>query len=105
MGSQVAWFVLQALGPDGGSTTEESADLGFRRARFFLRIQNRRYHVAYVQGLFVREVYNFDPDYPVRSGVNEPDVLTEIAVIDVGRVTMITVPGELDPALWVWVWV
>lgn len=101
MGSQVAYFVLTALGPDGGSITEESADLGVRRAQFFLRIENRRYHIAFLQGLFVREVFNYDPDLPVRAGVNEPDVRTEIAVIDVGRATMITMPGELDPALFV----
>ncbi|MCB9591217.1 MAG: hypothetical protein H6719_00680 [Sandaracinaceae bacterium] len=101
MGSQLAWHVLQALGPEGGSTTEETADLAVRRARFFIKIENRRYHVAYLQGLFVREVYHFDPDYPIRPGTNEPDVLSEIAVIDVGRATMITIPGELDPALFV----
>jgi len=101
VGSQLAWYVLQSLGPDGGSTTDETADLAVRRAQFFLRIENRRYHIAYLQGLFVREVYNYEPDFPIRPGSNEPDVLTEIAVIDVGRAQLITVPGELDPALFV----
>ncbi|HJL20328.1 MAG TPA: hypothetical protein RMH99_31970 [Sandaracinaceae bacterium LLY-WYZ-13_1] len=100
VGRQLAYFVLEALGPDGGSTTEETADLAFRRHRFHLTIQNRRYHIAYLQGLFVREVYNWDPDRPI-SRVNLPDVLTEVAVIDVGRAQMLSVPGELDPALFV----
>lgn len=99
LGSQLAYFVLRALAE--GSVTEETADLAFRRHRFFLTIENRRYHIAYQTGLFVREVYNYDPERPIRPGTNEPDVLTEIAVIDVGRATMITVPGELDPALFV----
>ncbi len=30
-----------------------------------------------------------------------PEVLSEIAVVDVGRATMMSVPGELDPALFV----
>ncbi len=101
MGSQVAYFVLSALGPDGGAVTEETADLAFRRGRFFMTIQNRRYHIAFQSGLFVREVYNWDPNLRIRPGVNEPDVLTEIAVIDVGRAQMISIPGELDPALFV----
>ena len=100
MGSQVASFVLTALGPDGGSVTDETADLGFRRARFFVKIQNRRYHIAYLQDLFVREVYNWDMSHAIRAG-NEPDVISEIEVIDVGRAQMITAPGELDPALFV----
>lgn len=101
LGSQLAYFVLRALGPDGGSITEESAELGFRRYRFFMTIENRRYHIAYQQGLFVREVYNFDPARPIRAGINEPDIITEIAVVDVGRAQMITAPGEVDPALFV----
>jgi hypothetical protein len=99
VGTQVAYFVLRALGEGGGSTTEETADLSFRRHRFFLKIQNTRYHIAFQQGLFVREVYNWDPTRPIRPGRNEPDVLTEIAVLDVGRAQMITTPGELDPVL------
>ncbi len=99
VGTQVAYFVLRALGDGGGSITEETAPLGFRRHRFFLKIQNTRYHIAFQQGLFVREVYNWDPSRPIRPGRNEPDVLTEIAVLDVGRAQLITVPGELDPVL------
>lgn len=101
LGGQLAYFVLQALGESGGSITEETANLGFRRHQFYLTIENRRYHIAYQTGLFARGVYNWDPERPIRPGVNEPDVLTEIAVIDVGRAQMIAVPGELDPALFV----
>lgn len=101
VGTQVAYFVLRALGEGGGSVTEESADLAFRRHRFFMKIQNTRYHIAFRQGLFVREVYNWDPSRPIRQGRNEPDVITEIAVLDVGRAQLLTVPGELDPVLFV----
>lgn len=100
MGSQVAYFVLRALGPDGGSITEEVADLAVRSHRFYVPIENRRYHIAYLNGLFTRALYNYDPNRSIRAS-NLPDVLTEIAVIDVGRAQMITAPGELDPALFV----
>lgn len=101
VGSQLAYFVLSALGSDGGSVTDETADLGLRRHRFFMTVQNRAYHIAFEQGLFVREIYNYDPSLRIRPGFNEPQVLTEIAVIDVGRAQMISIPGELDPALFV----
>src|SRR5690606_33887996 len=65
-----------------------------------VRIENRRYHIAYLSGLFTRQLYEFDPERPIRSG-NLPSVLTEIAVVDVGAAQMITAPGELDPALFV----
>jgi hypothetical protein len=101
VGTQVAYFVLRALGEGGGSVTDETAAIGFRRFRFFVKVQNTAYHIALAQNLFTREIYNYDPSRPIRPGRNEPDVLTEIAVIDVGRAQMITVPGELDPALFV----
>jgi hypothetical protein len=100
LGTQLAYFVLQALGPTGGSITEETADLGFRSFRFYVTIENQRYHIAYLTELFTRELYNFNPEHRIREG-NLPDVLTEIAVIDVGGAQMITAPGELDPALFV----
>ncbi|MFK7988689.1 MAG: hypothetical protein AB8I08_21900 [Sandaracinaceae bacterium] len=98
LGRQVAALVLDALGPGGGSVSEESARLAVRRHRFFLPIENRRYHIAFLQGLFVRDVYNYDQDRAINR-FNTPELLTEVAVIDVGRATMMTLPGELDPAL------
>lgn len=98
VGTQLGYFVLQALRGDG-TTTDETAALGFRWARFFVTIENRRYHIAGQQGIFVRELYNYDEARAIdpRTG-NLPDLLTEVAVLDVGRATMLTAPGELDPA-------
>ncbi|MGE0785938.1 MAG: hypothetical protein AB7S26_09640 [Sandaracinaceae bacterium] len=101
VGEEMAAFVLTALGPTGGSTTQMTASLGFRRHRFFAPIENRRYHIAFLQELFVRDVYCYNPDYAIRPTQNIPFALTEVAVIDVGDATMITIPGELDPALFV----
>jgi hypothetical protein len=50
-------------------------------------------------GLFpTRALYNYDETRPI-SRFNEPDVKTEVAIIDIGRTQIIAVPGELDPAL------
>ena len=98
VGTQLGSFVLAALRGDG-TTLEETAEIGFRRARFFLPVQNRQYHIAGQQMLFRRQLYHYDETRRIdeRSG-NIPDVLTEIAVIDIGAATMMTAPGELDPA-------
>lgn len=101
IGSQIAWHVLDALGDGGGSVTDETAELGFRNRSFFVDVQNRGYHVALLSDLFVRQSYNWDPDLPLMAGENEPDVRTEVAVIDIGRAQLMTIPGELHPELFV----
>jgi hypothetical protein len=98
VGRQLGVIVLDALRGEG-TTIDETAALSFRYFQFYVTVENRRYHIAGTQGVFVRELYNYDPTRAIdpRSG-NIPDVLTEVAVIDVGRATMLTAPGELDPA-------
>jgi hypothetical protein len=98
VGNQLAYFVLQALGPDGGSRTEMTAEVAVRQKRFFVGIQNRRYHIAALGMIFVRETFNWNPDRPLTDG-NEPDIRTEVVVIDIGDVSMIGIPGELSPEL------
>ena len=100
VGEQLAWHALGAL-TGGGVISEETAALAFRRARFLVKIENTRYHIAFQQGLFRREVVNYDPTRPIRAGMNIPDTETEIALIDVGLATMLSIPGELDPVLFV----
>jgi hypothetical protein len=97
VGTQLGYHVLRAL-RGAGTLTEETASLALRRAQFFVTVQNRRYHIASQQGLFSRRLYHYDETRPIREPFNLPDVLTEIAVVDVGRATLLTVPGELDPA-------
>ncbi len=99
VGEQLAYWSLRALGPDGGSTTLETAALGYRTRTFFVDVQNTGFHIAISQGLFDRPGENWDPERVIIPGENEPDLLTEVSVIDVGEVTMITAPGELDPSL------
>ncbi|RZO55094.1 MAG: hypothetical protein EVA89_26590 [Sandaracinaceae bacterium] len=99
VGGQLAYFVLEALGPDGGSTTDETAALGYRTRTFFVDVQNVGFHIAILQQLFDRPGHNWDPDDLLIAGENEPDLLTEVTVLDIGRAQLITAPGELDPQL------
>lgn len=97
VGEQLGVIALDAIRGEG-TTTEETADLAFRYMQFYVTVQNRRYHIAGTQGIFVRSLYNYDESRAIseRTG-NLPDVLTEVALIDVGAATMLTAPGELDP--------
>ncbi|MBK8170766.1 MAG: hypothetical protein IPK60_10560 [Sandaracinaceae bacterium] len=101
LGERLAQFVLTALGDSSGSVTDETAALGFRNYEFLVTIQNRAYHIGFQQNLFHRPTLNNDPELPIRPGYNEPQINTEIAIIDIGRSQIITVPGELDPSLFV----
>jgi hypothetical protein len=100
VGEQLGWLVLDALADGGGATTAETARLGFRTRTFYLDVQNKKYHFAALGGLFSRATYNWDMDRPI-SGANEPDVLTEIAVLDIGDAQFVVIGGELDPQLFV----
>ncbi|MDQ3033735.1 MAG: hypothetical protein M3Y87_15060 [Myxococcota bacterium] len=97
VGTQLGHIALEAL-RGAGTTTEDTAAIGFRYRQFFVTVENRRYHIAGTQGVFVRALYNYDETRLIRDPSNLPDVLTEVAVIDVGAATMLTAPGELDPA-------
>lgn len=97
VGTQLGNIVLEALRGDG-TTIEDTAEIGFRRFRFDVTIQNRGYHIAGQQMLFHRSLFGYDTTRAIREPGNLPEVLTEIAVIDIGSATMLTIPGELDPA-------
>lgn len=103
LGSQVASFVLRALGPGGGSVTDETAEIGFRTRRFLVKLQNRFFQVALLAGLFgtERPTFAWDDMRAILPGRNEPSLRTEVSVIDIGRASIATVPGELDPDLFV----
>ncbi len=100
VGSQLAWGVLHALGPDGSSVIDETADLAFKNRYFYLDVENDAFVIAFNQGIFDRQLYNWDPEHVV-SRRNTPQVLTEVAVLDIGRSRLLTFPGELDPCLFV----
>lgn len=99
VGDQLAYHVLSHL--SAPTETVDSMELGFRAARLFVRVENRRYHLAFASGLFGRRgLFMFERRRAVTAS-NMPYLQTEIAVIDLGRSQMITAPGELDPMLFV----
>jgi hypothetical protein len=101
LGTQLAYYILRNLADTALTQSDDSAQIGFARESFFVDIQNRGYHTALLKGLFKRQSYNWDDELTLSPGMNEPDVKTEVAIIDIGRAQIISVPGELDPALFV----
>lgn len=100
VGAQIAWGVLDALEPGGRSVTDETADLAFANRYFYVSVENDAFVVAFNQGIFDRELFNWDPERVVTNR-NRPQVLSEVAVLDIGRARFLTFPGELDPCLFI----
>jgi hypothetical protein len=100
VGEQLAYFVLDALGDDGGAVTDVTAEIGFKTRELLVPVRNTGYHVAFNFGIFDRELYGYDPELAITAD-NLPHVLTEVTVVDVGRAQLITTPGELHPELFV----
>jgi len=100
VGAQIAWGVLDALQPGGRSVTDETADLAFANRYFYVSVENDAFVVAFNQGIFDRELFNWDPERVVTNR-NRPQVLSEVAVLDIGRSRLLTFPGELDPCLFI----
>jgi hypothetical protein len=105
VGRQIAFGVLSTLFADGAVSaeppvTDETARIGFANRQFFVPVENRAYHLGLGFGIFSRATYNWAPDCSITAR-NLPEVLTEVTVVDIGRVRIVTFPGELDPTLWV----
>jgi hypothetical protein len=100
VGEQLAYFVLQALGDDGGSVTDMTAELGFRTRELDIPVQNIAFHLAAFLDIFDRDFHGHDPDLPI-SEDNLPYLLSEVTVVDIGRAQLMTAPGELHPEIFV----
>jgi hypothetical protein len=109
VGSHLGYWALRALAGDGELPARRTeldgsmVPISFRRARFYVRIQNTAYHVAFRSGLFDREVYNYEPGRPIsfQRNANIPEAETELSVLRLGPAQLFTIPGELDPMLFV----
>jgi hypothetical protein len=98
VGEQLAWGVLHALEPGGGSVTDDTADLAFANRMFYVPVENKLFLIGFDQGIFDRVTYNWDSTRPA-SVRNRPQLLSEVAVVDIGRSRLLSFPGELDPCL------
>lgn len=92
--------LLGEMALDAVEQAEEVADpaLSFRMKEFFLPIDNTGFQAMFLLGVLDREAYNYDADVAIDED-NVPEILTEVDLITLGPLSVLTVPGELLPEL------
>jgi hypothetical protein len=86
---------LQALPT---ATLAESPQLSLRRQQLYIPVENVGFQALFLVGVFDRQIYNYDESLPLDED-NTPDLLTEVNLLSLGPITMLSVPGELTPEL------
>jgi hypothetical protein len=95
IGQLVGEMALEALAL--GETVNAPA-LSFRAKSFYAPIDNIALQAMWLVGTLERNAYNYDTGEDL-TDENVPEVRTEIDVIEVGPIQMLSVPGELLPEL------
>ncbi len=99
IGRSVAKFALTAMAdPNALTLAGKDAHLSFRRTTLDLQVQNAKYHLAAMLGVFKRPFFNYDTTSPLGEE-NEPSVESQMAYLRLGPASIITSPGELLPEL------
>lgn len=99
LGQKVATFALNALADPKATVVEgKDAKLAFRTTEFAAHVENTKYHLASMLGIFRRGFCCYDETRPI-SSENPPQVKTMVAYITLGPASIITNPGELAPEL------
>jgi hypothetical protein len=96
LGSVLAEMALEA---DATGKVVDAPSLALRTATLQLPIDNILFQAAFLMGMLDRPIYNIDSGETLDFADGRPEVLTEIDVIDLGPIRMLTVPGELLPEL------
>ena len=95
VGRVTGYHALQAAAAD---VVSDSNRISVRAKQLFVPVQNAGFHVLMNAGVFDRPGYNYD-ETELFGGWNEPDLLTEVSILEVGDVAALTLPGELLPEL------
>jgi hypothetical protein len=93
LGKVKAEMAMDAI--DGGEEVVDP-ELKVARRTFFLPVENWGFQAMFLTAILDRPVYNYDTTQPIQEG-NIPDIQTEINVLRVGPIELLTVPGELLP--------
>ena len=95
IGRVIGELALQAI--DEGEVAPDPG-LAVRMTSFTLPIDNFGFQAMATIGVLDRETVNWDPDKDI-SDTNIPELQTEVDVLDVGPIRMLSVPGEAFPEL------
>ena len=95
LGNVIGQKALEAI--EGGEDVADPA-LALRYASFYVPVENVGLQALALSGVVDRDTYLWDDTQNVTAD-NKPHLLTEVDVLDLGPVRMLTVPGELFPEL------
>jgi hypothetical protein len=95
LGNVMAELALQSIEE---AVPMEQPDLAIYKHTFDIAVENVLFQAAFVSGMFVREIENYESGEMLENG-KDPLVKTEINIIDIGSLRMQTIPGELLPEL------
>jgi hypothetical protein len=88
-----------ALDAMADATPATSTDLGVKVDTLYLPVDNIAFQAMFlIDVIGHRSIHNYDTEQPL-STENVPEVLTEVDVLDVGPLRMVTLPGEPLPEL------
>ncbi|MFT5683549.1 MAG: hypothetical protein ACI8RZ_004481 [Myxococcota bacterium] len=96
LGNVMAELVLGSL---ASAEVAESPELALRARTFQLPIDNIAFQAAFLLDMFRRPVYGVDTADLAFDDDNVPLLLTEVDLLDVGPIRMLSIPGELLPEL------
>ncbi|MCB9779967.1 MAG: neutral/alkaline non-lysosomal ceramidase N-terminal domain-containing protein [Alphaproteobacteria bacterium] len=85
-----------ALDSVDGSTAADSPSLSLRSDEFYIPVENYAFQAMFLVGVFERALFNYDPDAALDDD-NRPEIVTGMDYLQVGPVSMLTIPGELAP--------
>ena len=96
LGHIVAGLAIDALESAAGPA--EAPRLGFRAEVVEIPVENIGFQALFLAGVFERELVGWDSSLPI-SATNIPKIRTEVDLIELGPLRILTVPGELFPEL------
>jgi len=88
----------QALDALSEATVQVEPTLSIRAAVLYLPIHNYAFQAMFLMGVFDRDAHNYDPEANL-DDFNVPELKSEMDLLDIGPLRILSVPGELLPEL------
>jgi hypothetical protein len=93
-GENIAVVALAALADS--AETVSNGRVSVRAKSFQIPVDNLLFHLLFYIDVFDREFVDWDPAAPIDEN-NRPKMETEVSIIEIGPITLLTVPGEGFP--------
>ena len=96
-GKVMAEMAMDAI--ESGDQVTTDIPLRVTGKKFKLPVENWGFQAMFLSGIIERELMDYDPE-EVLGDDNLPYVETEISHLQIGPLSLVTVPGEFAPELW-----